>query len=60
MRIFTTVFLFYTFIYGQENIDNQNQSLFLQAMRYERSGNILKSQDIYKRILSNQQSHQPS
>ena len=47
-------------IYGQESNDNQNQSLFLQAMRYERSGNILKSEDIYKRILNNQPNHQPS
>ena len=60
IRIFKTVFLFYTLIYGQESNDNQNQSLFLQAMRYERSGNILKSEDIYKRILNNQPTHQPS
>ena len=59
-RILTAVFLFYTFIYGQENFENKNQSLFLQAMRYERSGNFLKSENIYKSILNNQPTHQPS
>lgn len=60
MRIVSIIFLFYTFIYSQVNTSNENQTLFLQAMRYERSGDILKSEDIYKKILNNEPTHQPS
>ena len=56
----STVFLFFTLIFSQSSTAIESQSLFLQAMRFERSGDILKAKDIYSKILNNQPTHQPS
>ena len=47
-------------IFAQRNVGIESQSLFLQAMRMERSGDILNAEKIYKNILNSEPTHQPS
>ena len=47
-------------IFAQRNVGIESQSLFLQAMRMERSGDILDAEKIYKNILNSEPTHQPS
>ena len=47
-------------IFAQRNLGIKSQSLFLQAMRMERSGDILDAEKIYKNILNSEPTHQPS
>ncbi len=60
MRFFLIIVIIFSFISAQRNIEIENQSLFLQAMRMERSGDILGAQRIYTDILKNEPTHQPS
>ena len=45
---------------GQIQVIPEGESAFIQATKIERSGNIEYAEKIYKRILLNQPSHQPS
>ncbi len=45
---------------GQIQVIPEGESAFIQATKIERSGNIEDAEKIYKRILLNQPSHQPS
>ncbi len=45
---------------GQIQVIPEGESAFIQATKIERSGNIEDAKKIYKRILLNQPSHQPS
>ena len=60
LRIISTIVLLFTLVYSQSNLLLENQSLFLQAISFERSGDILNAEKIYKKILNNQPTHQPS
>ena len=60
MRNFLIIFSLINLIFAQRNVGIESQSLFLQAMRMERSGDILDAEKIYKNILNNEPTHQPS
>ena len=60
MRNFLIIFSLINLIFAQRNVGIESQSLFLQAMRMERSGNILNAEKIYKNILNSEPTHQPS
>ena len=60
MRIFFIALPLLGLIFAQNKIGLENQSLFLQAMRIERSGDILTAEKIYKNILVSEPTHQPS
>jgi tetratricopeptide (TPR) repeat protein len=60
MRIFFIAIPLLGLIFAQNKIGLENQSLFLQAMRIERSGDILSAEKIYKNILDSEPTHQPS
>ena len=60
MRNFLIIFSLINLIFAQRNIGIESQSLFLQAMRMERSGDILNAEKIYKNILNSEPTHQPS
>ena len=60
MRNFLIIFSLINLILAQRNVGIESQSLFLQAMRMERSGDILDAEKIYKNILNNEPTHQPS
>ena len=52
MRNFLIIFSLINLIFAQRNVGIESQSLFLQAMRMERSGDILNAEKIYKNILN--------
>ena len=60
MRNFLIIFSLINLIFAQRNVGIESQSLFLQAMRMERSGDILNAEKIYKNILNSEPTHQPS
>ena len=60
MRNFLIIFSLINLIFAQRNVGIESQSLFLQAMRMERSGDILDAEKIYKNILNSEPTHQPS
>ncbi len=60
MRNFLIIFSLINLIFAQRNVGIESQSLFLQAMRMERSGDILNAEKIYKNILNTEPTHQPS
>ena len=60
MRNFLLIFSLINLIFAQKNVGIESQSLFLQAMRMERSGDILNAEKIYKNILNSEPTHQPS
>jgi len=60
MRNFLIILSLINLIFAQRNVGIESQSLFLQAMRMERSGDILDAEKIYKNILNNEPTHQPS
>ena len=60
MRNFLIIFSLINLILAQRNVGIESQSLFLQAMRMERSGDILNAEKIYKNILNSEPTHQPS
>ena len=47
-------------LHGQIEVIPEGESAFIQAMKMERSGNTENAEKIYKKILENQPSHQPS
>jgi len=60
MRNFLIILSLINLIFAQRNVGIESQSLFLQAMRMERSGDILNAEKIYKNILNSEPTHQPS
>lgn len=60
MRNFLIILSLINLIFAQRNVEIESQSLFLQAMRMERSGDILNAEKIYKNILNSEPTHQPS
>ena len=60
MRNFLILLSLINLIFAQRNVGIESQSLFLQAMRMERSGDILNAEKIYKNILNSEPTHQPS
>ena len=60
MRNFLIIFSLINLIFAQRNVGIESQSLFLQAMRMERSGDILNAEKIYKNIINSEPTHQPS
>ena len=60
MRNFLILLSLINLIFAQRNLGIESQSLFLQAMRMESSGDILDAEKIYKNILNSEPTHQPS
>ena len=60
MRNFLILLSLINLIFAQRNVGIESQSLFLKAMRMERSGDILDAEKIYKNILNSEPTHQPS
>ena len=60
MRNFLIILSLVNLTFAQRNVGIESQSLFLQAMRMERSGDILNAEKIYKNILNSEPTHQPS
>ena len=60
MRNFLIILSLVNLIFAQRNVGIESQSLFLQGMRMERSGDILNAEKIYKNILNSEPTHQPS
>ena len=54
------IIMFTIKLHGQIQAIPEGESAFIQAPKIERSGNIEYAEKIYKRILLNQPSHQPS